>query len=123
MRLGPGRLFFDADGVAFGIEFDYAVALRIVDAIGENDGAAVEGRGALKVQRERLAVKNVVAEDKGASVAADEVAADNESLGEAVWTRLNGVTEVQSPLASVAEELGKTRGILRRRNDEYVANP
>jgi hypothetical protein len=53
---------------------------------------------------------------------ADEVFADQEGLGQAVGAGLHGVLQVQAPLAAVAQQLLKARRVLRRADDQDVAD-
>ena len=72
-----------------------------------------EPGGGLKLAGESLAVEDVVAEDEGAGVSGDEVAADEEGLGKAVGAGLDGVLDLDAPLAAVAEQIGEAGGVLR----------
>ena len=120
VRLGGRRLFFEADGLARLVEFDHPITLGIVHVVGEDRGAA----GLLSCRRQVVgkfvAVEDVVAENQGAVTTADEVTADDEGLGQAVRTRLDGVLQVQAPLAAIAEQLLEARRVLRRRDDQDV---
>ena len=54
------------------------------------------------------------------SLVADEVGADDEGLGQAVRAGLDGVLQVDAPLAAVAEQLLEARGVLRGGDDQDV---
>ena len=71
---------------------------------------------------EVVAVEDVVAEDKGRVVVADEVGADDEGLGETIRAGLDGVLQVDAPRAAIAEELFEARGVLRGGDDQDVAD-
>ena len=45
---GLGRLFFEADGMAGGIEFDDAVSGWVLHGVGEDGGAALTGGAELE---------------------------------------------------------------------------
>ncbi len=51
----------------------------------------------------------------------DKVSADEEGLGKAVGAGLHGVTKLDSPLASVAEQVGKAGGVLGRGDEQNLA--
>ena len=90
--------------------------------VGEDGGACATLVGATENFVEVMTVEDVVAEDQGGRVVADEVGADDEGLGEAVWARLDGVVQVDAPLAAVAEQLLEARGVLRGGDDQDVAD-
>ena len=77
-RLG---LFFNRNGPSGLVELDHAVAFGVVDAIAKNGGAALElGEGPLKAVGP---VENIVAQNEGDGVRADEGFGNEESLGDA----------------------------------------
>ena len=90
--------------------------------VGEDGGAGAALVGAAEDLVEVVAVEDVVAEDQGRVVVADEVGADDEGLGEAVRAGLDGVLQVDAPLAAVAEQLLEARGVLRGGDDQDVAD-
>ena len=57
------------------------------------------------------------------TVAGRQSLADQESLRQAIRAGLDGVLEVQPPLAIAAKQLLKARRILQRANDEFRACP
>jgi hypothetical protein len=69
-----------------------------------------------------MAIEDVVTEHQGAGGIADKLGADDEGLCEPIRTRLHGVLQVDAPLATVAQQLFKTRRVLRRRDDQDVQN-
>ena len=105
-----------------GIELGDAVALGIMHVIGEDGGAGAALVGAAEDLVEVVAVEDVVTEDEGGVVVADEVGADDEGLGEAVRAGLDGVLQVDAPLAAVAEQLFEARGVLRGGDDQDVTD-
>ncbi len=123
VRLGGRRLFFETDGLARWVEFDHPVTLGIVHVVGEDRGAARLLSCRRQVVGKFVAVEDVVAENQGAVAAADEVTADDEGLSQPVRTRLDGVLQVQAPLAAIAEQLLEARRVLRRRDDQHIAYP
>ena len=142
-------LLFDAQAVAPVVEFGDAVALGVGDPVAE-DGGFGEGRffaalrmtgGALRMTGRKLrragsvfhrllqqldeavAVDDVVAEDHADAVVADEVLADEEGLGEAVRGGLLGVREADAVVGAVPEQAPEAREVLRRADDQDVADP
>ena len=69
-----------------------------------------------------MAIENIVSKHQSAGGVADEVFADDKGLSQAIWAGLQGVLEVEPPVAAVTQQLLEARGVLRGRNDEDVAN-
>ena len=67
-------------------------------------------------------MENIVAEHEADAVVADKLAADDESLGEAVGRGLLGIAEVDSIVGSVAEQAAEAGKIGRSGDDQYVAD-
>src|SRR5216684_384632 len=83
VRLRLLRLLLDADGPAVVVELDHAVALGIVNPVGEHGGAVGPRAGATECVGQAVSVEDVVAEDQTARIGSDEVATDEEGLGQA----------------------------------------
>src|SRR5262245_5471517 len=97
-RDGPARprvewLLLYAERAEVAVELDDAVALRVVDLVGEDIGTFLEAGGAGEEVLEVVAVEEVVAEDQAAGAAGEEFVPDEERLGDAVGPRLDGVGE------------------------------
>ena len=88
--------------------------------IGEDGGALLPAVCVAENLVEIVAVENVVAEDECRTLLADEVGPDDEGLGEAVGAGLDGVLQVDAPLAAVAEQLLEAWGVLRGGDDQDV---
>ena len=69
-----------------------------------------------------MSVEDVVAEHEGATLAGDEVGADEESLGDAFGLGLHGVVKMHAPAGAVTEKLLEARSVERGGDDEDVAN-
>jgi len=69
-----------------------------------------------------VAVKNVVAKNKGDAVMTNEVAAENKGMGEADRSILYDVTQPDAPLRTVAEQVLVKRQMLARRNEQNISN-
>lgn len=106
LAFGVGRFFFEGEGLASGGEFDDAVAFGIFDLVAEDAGTGggfdeVEG-----VAKEvEFSVEDVVTEDEGDGILADEFFADEEGLGDASGAGLFGVFEVDTEGGAIAEEV------------------
>ena len=90
--------------------------------VGKDRGPGAALVGAAEDLVEIVAVEDVVAQDQGRVAVADEVRTDDEGLGEAVRARLDGVLQVDAPPATVTEQLLEARGVLRRGDDQDVAD-
>ena len=66
--------------------------------------------------------RNIVAKDHGARVIADEILPDQKRLRQTVRVRLHRVGQPDAELAAVAEQALEARRVLRRGDDEDVAD-
>ena len=123
VRLGSGGFLFDRYGSAGGIEFNHPVALRIGHVIGEHSCALIASRRPAKLLAQTRAVENVVAKDEHRRLAADERLADNESLRQPVRLGLLRIVDPDAPFRAIAKQAAKHRQIVRRRNDQRLADP
>jgi len=69
-----------------------------------------------------MAIKNVVAQDEGAGVAADELAPDDERLCQAIRAGLHRVLDVHAPLVAVPQQVDKARRVLRRADQQDLTD-
>ncbi len=93
----------DRHRLVAGIELDHTVGRRIADPIGVDHGALAPC-AALGDRRQRIAVEQIVAQDQPDAIAADEVATDDEDLGDAARLGLHGVADREPPLPAIAEQ-------------------
>jgi len=70
-----------------------------------------------------VAVEDVVAEDQGDRVVADELASEDEGLGEPLGARLLTVAEFQAELAAVAEEAAEEGEVVGGGDDQDLPDP
>src|SRR2546423_14898044 len=112
---GSGLLWFlfQLAGLAVAVKLHNAVAFRVTDRISKNCGAAFALAGALENQAEVLAIKNVVAQHQRATIIADEITANQKSLGQSSRSELHGIADLHAPLFSFAKKLLKARRVLR----------
>ena len=61
-RLGLLRLFLDASRTSLGIEFNYAIALRLFHLIGEHGGAPWSRSGAFEQGGQLMTMEEVVSQ-------------------------------------------------------------
>src|ERR1043166_3621483 len=104
------------------VEFDHAIALRIVNMVGEDAGAGAEPGRFDEQRHEVVAAENVVAQDEADGTIGDKVAADEKRLGNAAGLRLGAVRERKTELTAVAEEFFDARQVARRADNEDVAD-
>ena len=107
---------------AAAVHFQHAVALGIRHDITENGGALAPRRRLGHELRQAVAVENIIAEDQSDIVGADEVAADDECIGKPARLLLHGITERQAELRPVAQQRAKKRLIVRRGDDQNIAD-
>ena len=124
VRARVRRLFLDGEHALIPVKLHDAEALRVLDVVAEDGGIARLGGcdRLAQIAAEAVAVENIVAEDHGAGVAADEVRPDQKRLREPVRVRLHRVGQADAELAPVAEQALEARRIVRRGDDEDVAD-
>ena len=105
--LGFLRFFLNADDVLAAVEFDYSVALRVLDEVSENNAAVGKLFAALDDFRKTVAEKDIVAKHQGDRFGADKPLADQERLGQPARVRLFGVGNVQAKVGPVPEQFGR----------------
>src|ERR1700724_480301 len=114
-------LFFERDDMAIWSEFADAIPFWITDTIGE-DSCSLGGFGSATKQSAKVVTEEyIVTENQGAVIFSDKVRTDDESLSQSAGVTLNGIVEVYSPFASVAEQTSEARSISWCRNDQDVA--
>ncbi len=120
--LGPCRLLLDRECAPVAVELDDAVALRVAHPVAEDPGAVLDGRAVLEHCRQAGAVEDVIAEHETRGPARQELAAEEEGLGEALGPRLLAVGETHAEAAAVAEKLAVGRQVAGRGDDEHLAD-
>ena len=121
--LGLGRFLLDRFRRAGrSIERDHAIALWVLDAIGEDGRAAFLIPRALCERGQARTIEDVVTEDQRDGVVADEITADNERFGKAVGLGLFGIRYGKAGLTAVAEPGLKRGHVPRRRDDQDFPN-
>ena len=106
------RLLLEAHHASAGVELGDAVSLGIGHRIGKYRRIVGARIRALEHRLEIVAIENIVAEHQRRGVAADELAADDECLRQAVRRRLNRVGETDAPARTIAQQRGKAGRVL-----------
>ena len=117
------RLLLERHRPPRSVELNDAEPLRITDWIGKDRRPVVTVGRAAEDVLEAMAVEDVVAEDERGAGAPEELAADDERLGEPLGPRLLGIGKRHAKPAPVAEEALEVGQVVRRRDQEDVANP
>jgi len=96
------------------VEGNHAIALRILDMVCEDRGAAFARGGHAAELRQAFAEIDVVAQDHRHAFLADEITADDEGFRKPVGLRLLGIGQIKPEVRSVAKQLAENRQIPRR---------
>src|SRR5271165_6002202 len=92
------RLFLDRGGASAGVESHDAVALRILQIIGEDGGAIGDGSRIAQYVRQAMAIEQIVAENERRTLAGVEISADDIGLGQTFRSRLFGIGKLNASL-------------------------
>jgi len=103
------------------VELDDAIGLGVADVVGEH-GSAVEVAEALQLPTEPGPVEEVVAQNQGRGLVADEVGADHEGLRQSVRSGLLGEGDVHAVLRAVAQEPLELLCVMGCGDDQDVAD-
>ena len=118
------RLLLDGYGIEILVELDDAEALGVVHMVAEDRGSPFmlgTLRSPAQVPREAVAVEDVVTQHESAGASIDELPADDEGLGKAVWGGLLGIGEAYPELGAISQQPLEVREVMGRRNDQDVA--
>ena len=113
-------LFLDGDGLAVLIKLHHAEALRILHIVAEHRGALLLLRRPAQMLAQAGAVEDVVAQNHGGPVVADELLAQNKGLGQSVRRRLHLVAQPDAVLTAVAQKALKIGQVGGGGDDEDV---
>jgi hypothetical protein len=91
------RFLLDAQHSAGGVELHHTGALRIAHRIGEHCGSGFGAIAGLQLEYQIVAVEAVVAQHQGRGPIRQEIRPDQEGLGQAIGTGLDGVLDRQAP--------------------------
>src|ERR1700730_1525352 len=122
MRLRMGRLLLNVECFAPLVELHHAISLRIADTVCEDGSPCIVLYGGAQLIRKAMAVEDVVPENEGNTVVADEPTPNDERLRKAFRPRLLSVRQGDAPFAPVPEQSLILRQVLRSRDQKDVAN-
>ena len=131
IRLGIGRLLLDGQDlqpfilvVGHFFELHDAESLRILHIVAKDRrlpaARCLHSPGQLGVKS--VSVENIVPQDHRTAVVADEVLTDREGLGEPFRLVLDRVFQLHPELGAVSQELADAGRVLRRGDDEHLAD-
>ena len=105
VALGMLGFLLDGETTTVGIELCHAVALGVVHVVAEHRGLTVLlgiDHALLQQRGEAGTMEDVIAQYQTGTVVADELLADDESLGQTVGRGLLGVFEAHTEVGTVA---------------------
>ncbi len=116
-------LFLDAQHASLLVQLGHAIGLGILHVVAKHGCPHFAAGHVLEQAAQARAVEDVVAQHQGTGLAGDEAAADEKRLRQPVGAGLHGVLDVQAPGRAIAQEFLKLRSVLRRGDDQDVADP
>ena len=116
------RFLLDRHRFARRIELHHTEPLRIAHIVAEHRGAGLARHRLLQENAQVRAVKDVVTEHQGNRITADEVRPDQKRLRQPVGRRLHRIGEPDAEPGTISEQPPEVRLILRRGDDQNVAN-
>ena len=90
-------------GAAGVIELHHAIALRVVDRVGEHGRPLLPLRSRPEAGCKIVPVKDIIAQYQGGEIISNERFTNDERLRETIGRRLYGVLDIQPPLVTRAE--------------------
>ena len=96
--------------------------MRVFDRVGEDRGAQFAPGGPGQNALKALTKENVIAQDQGHVVAANELPADQKGLGQTGRGWLHGIADRNAQLIAVAQQALEAADVLGRRDQQNVAN-
>ena len=126
VALGMLGFFLDGNGISVFVKLNNAEALGVIDIVAEDSGALAVFRllhGGAESLPESVAGKDIVAQDHGGGFSVNELFTEGKGLREAVRRGLGLVREMDSELVAVSQEDLKAGQILRRGDDQNIADP
>ena len=126
VALGVLRFFLNGDRAAAVVKLHDTETLGIVDVVSEDRGASAALCALCSCAEtffEAVPGKDVVSKDHGDGVISDEFFTDHEGLRQTVGGGLGLVAQMQAELVPVAQKDLKARQILRRGDDQDLADP
>lgn len=118
--LGLVGFFLQGEDFAGLVELYHAELGGVVDGVAEDDGALLQRGGLLEEDRKAAAIEDIISQNQRHLVFSDEFFADDEGFGQAIGGLLDGVVEVHSQLAAVAQNVLENRNIFWCGDDKDV---
>ena len=121
--LGVCGLFFHAQHLAVLIKLHDAKALGVLHVIAEHGAAPLVfgvGSSGLEDLGKTVAVEDIITQDHGTAVIADELLAQNKCLCQAVRRGLHLILQMDTILAAIAQQRLKTGRVSRGRDDQDI---
>ena len=122
VRLRVSRLLLDGDRLPRDVHLDDAVAFGIRHDVAEHAGAGTASDRVGEQLGHTVAIEDVVAQHQGHAVVTDEVPPDDEGFGKPIGRRLHRVGDGDTARLATPQPLLEQRLIVRRRDDQHVAN-
>src|SRR5690554_3523697 len=119
---GSRGFLFEPDHAPVGAELGNAIGGRIADVIPKNARSARSSACALEKRVQRISVEDIVSENQRGGMPLEEGLGNEERFGEPAWVSLLCVAELHAPLLSASEESPKKHLLMRRRDDQDLAN-
>ncbi len=120
---GYARLLLQPHHPSGGVEFRDPVALRIRNVVAEHGGPPLARARGLQLTNQPMSIEDVVPEHQAGGRPVEERLADQERLGQATGVRLLGIAQRDPPLRTVAEQRLEPWQIVRRGDDQHLADP
>lgn len=123
--LGVLRLLLQRERLAIRTDLDHAKTSGVVNGVAENHGSThaldLAASNAQDVT-EAGSVEDIVTQNEGDRVVADEVGADDERLSQTIGMLLHSVGDGEADLRPITEELLKGWNVSRGGDDKNVSN-
>src|SRR5690554_1508640 len=119
---GLRGLLFEADDAALGAELGDAIGARLAHIIAKDAGASAPRARAFEQRAQRIAIKDIIAEDERRGVSIKKTLADKERLSKTIWMSLLRIFKANSPLLAAPEEAPKELLLMRRRDEQDIAD-
>src|SRR5262249_44193500 len=110
------------DSAAVTVELNNPVTLRVVHPIAEHGSTALPLSRPCEEFGQTVSMKDVVTEDEGDPIGANEFAANDKGIGEAARLVLSGVAQTKPPVRAIAQKPTEQRFVIFRGDNKYVAN-
>ncbi len=117
-----GRFLLDRERATVAVEFHHAVAFGVIHRISKHRRASPPIGSAREQLGQAVTVEDVITQHQRHRIAADELAAHDEGVGEAARFVLARIGKAQSEVGAIAQQPLEQRLVFGRRDDQDVAN-